>query len=214
MNFFDSYWEAAEAITSARGRDEFLAAIPKYYYTGVVPEFKNAQARVAFAAVRYSVEQAMRGRRNRRAAEGAASAAPVPPKEPAAGGRGEPSARPDFGRPSRRGDFRLVEPASPRVSAHAAACLRAVDAAFGTQTPPAALPPGALEALDETAKAYAPGEVGRMARWVRASREEGGLRPPTPAEVLEPDAYFSLMFEALAQGVIDDGCGRGEAVEL
>jgi len=56
VNFFDSYYETAQVISTVEARNEFYGAVIEYYYTGELPEFESNEARVAFMASRVNID--------------------------------------------------------------------------------------------------------------------------------------------------------------
>lgn len=215
MNFFDSYWDAAEAISSKSGRREFIVACVEYYYSGgEPPEIRNAQARVAFAAVKFSLDRAVRGRRNR---ETSLRAAKDPSSPPPSGFGSSGSAR----RRSQRMRGSDMEPSFKIVagrrrpdalSPHVLACLAAANKELGTDC--WTIPPQESKTLDDSSGAYGPADVQAMARMVAERGIAFDGRRPVPRDLFDPARFHSLMEAALLGGYLDDRCGRGDALEL
>lgn len=211
MNFFDSYWDAAAAISSRSGRREFIAAVVEYYYSGgVEPQLRNAQAKVAFAAVRFSLDRAIRGRKNR-ASEDSGPLTP-PPRKKGKEGRRAAEARRDPVEPGpSRTSFRVISGRTEhaRLSPHALACLSEMNRVLGTDC--WIVPPQAAKALDDSSEAYSPADVGSMAAMV-AAEADGAV--PDIRDILDPSEFYRLMERALLMGCVDDRCGREDALEL
>lgn len=66
MNFFDEYYRTSMKMRSQAARQEFIAAVVDYYYTGEEPSFKYETAEVGFTAIRFSLDKSRTNASNRR----------------------------------------------------------------------------------------------------------------------------------------------------
>lgn len=98
------------------------------------------------------------------------------------------------------------------LSPHVLACLVAANKELRTDC--WTIPPQGAKALDDSSGAYGAADVRAMARMVADRGIVFDGHRPTPPDLFDPARFHSLMEAALLGGYLDDGCGRGDALEL